>query len=202
MAEATTMMVLDQLGEALILSSAALARVRRASAGKKHEECRAVEREVLAADEAFSRSISLARALRERLLAAFDGEYASLANAARDVVRRVQGAAGDARITLACEGAPVVAGTTTQLRYIIGALLNRALVTNDEASVVVREIVGARRVGELVVRYAGDVEVERLELAQEVQLAVNAIGGMMRVTCEDAQVVVLIRANAAGGDAT
>jgi hypothetical protein len=197
MTEATTMMVLDQLGESLIFSSAALARVRRAS-----KACKEAEREIVAVDEAFSRSITLARTLRERLLAAFEGEYASLANAARDVVRCIQGASEGARISLECEGAPIITGTTTQLRYIIGCVLNRALSADAEVSIAVREIIGARRVGEIVVRYAGDVDVERRELALEVQPAVNAVGGVMRVTVDGACVVVVIQAHAAGGEAT
>lgn len=198
MAEATALIVLDQLGESLILSSAALARVRRASRGGS-----ALEREVQAVDEAFSRSISLARALRERLLASFDGEYASLANAAREVVRRLHATLdGEARISLHCDVAPVVVtGTAAQLRYIVGALLNRALELDRDVAVLVRDAwSGSRRVGELVVRYRGDVDEERRELAHDVQAAVSALGGALAITADRDHTLVVIQVRAAAGE--
>jgi hypothetical protein len=62
--DTTMLTVLDQLGESLIVSSAGLARMRRAS-----KDPEAFDRELRVIDDAISRSIRLTRTLRGRLLA-------------------------------------------------------------------------------------------------------------------------------------
>jgi signal transduction histidine kinase len=116
---------LDELSDVLLHVAGLVARLRRCQGTPEPSAT-----EWTSLDESFSRSISLTRALRERVQASrARGDYASVSHAAREVVGRLQGAMPDCiSLSLRCPPGPaIVAGDRDALRRLMVALLDRAL---------------------------------------------------------------------------
>jgi signal transduction histidine kinase len=176
---------LDELTDALLMVSGAVARLRR-----QLEPQGTPSADLFALDQAFSRSIVLTRALRERLQARRSrGEYASVSHVAREVVGRLQGVLHDTvSLSLECPPGPaIVAADRSDLRRILAGLLETGIeaAPAPEGGRVELEISEAegegaerqRRIVAIELRTSGSIEERNIRIAGAVRPLVRALGG-------------------------
>jgi len=173
---------LNELAETLVLASALISQLKRAA------EAAALRVDFGAIDEAFARSIALARTVRERILKRGRAEYASLTSVAREVVGRVQenlpaGLAITGRFTA---GAAIVSADPAQLRRVVLAMLETALHAIAGKGSVEVEVVDtaplerARRALCFDVRTSAELEEGDPRIARLRPLAL-AVGGTLQI---------------------
>jgi len=173
---------LNELAETLVLVSALVSRLKRAA------EVAALGVDFEAIDEAFSRSIELARTLRDRVGKRGRSDYSSLTNVVREIVGRVE---ESPRVGLAVAGryppgAAIVAADGTHLRRLVQALLEVAVQAITGPGSVEVEVIDspqldrARRSVRLDMRTSAEIDELDPRLAR-VRPLVHALGGTLQV---------------------
>ncbi len=198
-----------ELTDALIVVSGNVARLRRSTSkskcppGKASKSKReALQGDLRAMEEAFGRSIDLARRLSQAIRAhRASGAYASVASIARELGRQVGAALPETmRLSLRCPPGPVLAMIPpSELRRILALVVRRVIEGvgdgGGELSLEVSEAKASDREARIVVghpRLRPDVAADAAEQAREL---VHAWGGSIEPcarTSGGAAVVVLL----------
>ena len=119
-----------ELTDALIVVSARVARLRRSFEAPAGERDEGLDGELRAIDEAFGRSVDLARRLSQAIRAhRAPGAYASASNIARDLARQLGSSMPESmRLALQCPAGPVLAMIPpSELRRILVVLVRRVV---------------------------------------------------------------------------
>jgi signal transduction histidine kinase len=173
---------LNELAETLVLVSALVSRLKRAA------EAAALGVDFGAIDEAFSRSIELARTVRERVGKRGRSDYSSLTNVVREVAGRYEETAstGHSINGRYPNGAAIVAAEGSLLRRLVQMLLDTALAAIGGPGSIEVEVIDtaplerARRSVRLEVRTPAEIDENDARLVRLRPMA-HVLGGTLQV---------------------
>jgi len=173
---------LDELAATLVLASALISKLKRAT------DAAALGLDFGDIDQAFSRSIALTRTVRERVVRRGRSEFSSLTNTVRELVGRIDPglASGVSLVGRYPTGSAIVATDAIHLRRLVQAILEMAIQSVVDTGIVEAEVVdGAqtdrtRRSVRLEVRMPAELD-EQDPRIQRLRPLVNALGGTLQL---------------------